>query len=137
MSTLTRTTTPALQHERPRAGPWATAARIALGGFFVAMVGVNVVSTLPNAEEACSDMAENLAWPGVDTLMTDLVVPNALPFVVAVILFETAVGLMVLSRGQAVRWGLWAASAFMVGLFPVVSDYALVNLPLVALRCRC
>jgi hypothetical protein len=118
---------------RPIAGRWRNAARIAFGGFFLAMATVNATVILPNAAQSYRDIAHLLAWPGFDWLMLHLVVPAAAPFTVLLTAFEVAVAVLVLSRGRRVRLGLLAAIAFMIGLAPLIGWYELFNAPLVAL----
>jgi hypothetical protein len=117
---------------RPIAGKWRNAARIAFGGFFVAMATYNATVVLPDAAASYTNIANNLAWPGFDWLMLHLVVPAAVPFTVALIAFEVGVAVLVLSKGRRVRVGLLAAIAFMIGLAPLMSWYELGNVPLVA-----
>jgi hypothetical protein len=117
---------------RPLAGRWRNAARLAFGGFYLAMATYNVTVALPNAAAAYTDIAHNLAWPGFDWLMLHLVVPAAVPFTVLLIAFEISVAMLVLSKGQRVRLGLLAAVAFQIGLAPLMSWYELGNVPLVA-----
>jgi hypothetical protein len=117
---------------RPIAGRWRNAARIAFGGFFLAMATYNTTVVLPNAAESYTNIADELAWPGFDWLMAHLVVPAAVPFTVLLIAFEVAVAALVLSKGRRVRIGLLAAIAFMIGLAPLMSWYELANVPLVA-----
>jgi hypothetical protein len=116
---------------RPVAGRWQTGTRIAFGGFFAAMAGYNALLVVPRAAAAYRDVAE-IAWPGVDRLVLELVVPAATPVAVTLVGFELGVAGLVLSSGRAVRVGLLAATAFMVGLAPLMSSYELANLPLIA-----
>jgi hypothetical protein len=116
---------------RPVAGKWRNAARIAFGGFFLAMAAYNTTVVLPNAAESYTNIANQLAWPGFDWLMLHLVVPAAVPFSVLLIAFEVGVAVLVLSKGRWVRVGLLAAIAFMLGLAPLMSWYELANVPLV------
>ena len=118
---------------RPIAGRWRNAARIAFGGFFLAMAAYNTIVVLPNAAASYTDIANNLAWPGFDWLMLHLVVPAAVPLTVLLIAFEVAVAVLVLSKGRRVRLGLLAAIAFMSGLAALIGWYELFNVPLVAL----
>jgi hypothetical protein len=118
---------------RPIAGRWRNAARIAFGGFFLAMAAYNTTVVLPNAAASYTDIANNLAWPGFDWLMLHLVVPAAVPLTVLLIAFEVAVAVLVLSKGRRVRLGLLAAIAFMSGLAALIGWYELFNVPLVAL----
>jgi hypothetical protein len=134
-STATTIRTPRLARllaPRPIAGRWRNAARLAFGGFYLAMATYNVTVILPNAAASYTDIAHNLAWPGFDWLMLHLVVPAAVPFTVLLIAFEVGVAVLVLSKGQRVRLGLLAAVAFQVGLAPLMSWYELGNVPLVA-----
>jgi len=134
-STATTIRTPRLARllaPRPIAGRWRNAARLAFGGFYLAMATYNVTVILPNAAATYTDIAHNLAWPGFDWLMLHLVVPAAVPFTVLLIAFEVGVAVLVLSKGQRVRLGLLAAVAFQVGLAPLMSWYELGNVPLVA-----
>jgi hypothetical protein len=134
-STATAIRTPSLARllaPRPVAGRWRNAARLAFGGFYLAMATYNATVTLPNAAATYTDIAHKLAWPGFDWLMLHLVVPAAVPVTVLLIAFEVSVAMLVLSTGQRVRLGLLAAIAFMVGLAPLMSWYELGNVPLVA-----
>jgi hypothetical protein len=117
---------------RPIAGTWRNAARIAFGGFILAMAAYNTTVTLPNAVASYTDIANNLAWPGFDWLLLHLVVPAAVPFTVLLIAFEVGIAVLVLSKGRWVRVGLLAAIAFMIGLATMMSWYELANVPLVA-----
>jgi hypothetical protein len=118
---------------RPPAGRWRNAARLGVGGFFLAMAAYNAAVTLPDAAASYKQIAEELAWPGFDWLLLHLVVPAAGPFTVLLVAFEVGVAVLVLSKGRRVRLGLLAAAAFMIGLAPLLSWYELANVPLVAL----
>jgi hypothetical protein len=135
-TTATTIRTPSLARPlapRPLAGAWRNAARLAFGGFFLAMATYNATVTLPNAAAAYTDIADRLAWPGVDWLLRHLVVPAAVPLTLLLVAFEAGVAALVLSKGQWVRLGLLAAIAFQIGLTPLISWYELANVPLVAL----
>jgi hypothetical protein len=105
--------------------------RIAFGGFFAAMATYNALLVVPRAAATYRDVAE-ISWPGVDRLVLELVVPAATPVAMALVGFELGVAGLVLSSGRAVRVGLLAATAFMLGLAPLMSSYELANLPLIA-----
>jgi hypothetical protein len=64
---------------RPIAGKWRNAARIAFGGFFLAMAAYNATVVLPDAAACYTNIADELAWPGFDWLMLHLVAPAAVP----------------------------------------------------------
>jgi hypothetical protein len=131
-TSLRRPRPPRLLAPRPLAGAWRNAGRLAFGGFYLAMATYNVTVTLPNAAQSYTNIADKLAWPGVDWLLLHLVVPAAVPLTVLLIAFEVGVAVLVLSKGQRVRLGLLAAVAFQVGLAPLMSWYELANVPLVA-----
>src|SRR6187399_1317092 len=92
---------------RPEAGRWATAGRLLLGFYFFAMVLVNVFITLPSAKKVYSGLTD-LTWPGFVWIPEQVIEPMAAPFTMALIAWECAVGVLLLSRGRAVRLGLWA-----------------------------
>jgi hypothetical protein len=134
-STTTSLSTPRrvrLLAPRPTAGTWRNAARLAFGGFYLAMATYNATVILPNAAASYTDIADNLAWPGFDWLLLHLVVPAAVPLTFLLIAFEVGIAILVLSKGQRVRLGLLAAIAFQIGLAPLLSWYELGNVPLVA-----
>ena len=65
-STATTIRTPRLGRllaPRPIAGRWRNAARLAFGGFYLAMVTVNATSTLPNTADVYQGLAE-LSYQG-------------------------------------------------------------------------
>lgn len=111
-STATPIRTPRLARllvPRPIAGRWRNAARLAFGGFYLAMATYNATVILPNAAASYTDIAHNLAWPGFDwLLLLHLVVPAAVPFTVLLIAFEVGVAVLVLSpRASGYGWGCW------------------------------
>ena len=112
---------------RPRAGRWATVGRFALGGYFLLMAGVNMSVTLPNADATYDGLAE-LSWPHFAWVPELISGPLALPFTVFLIVWEVVVGVLLLSRGRAVRIALWAALFQMVALAPFLGWYELANL---------
>jgi hypothetical protein len=135
MTSTATTLTPRLTRllaPRPTAGTWRNAARLGFGGFFLAMATYNTTVVLPNAAETYKNIANELAWPGVDWLLRHVVVPAAVPSTVLLIAFEAGIAVLMLSTGRRVRLGLLAAIAFMIGLAPLMSWYELANVPLVA-----
>jgi hypothetical protein len=136
MTTTATSPTPRLTRllaPRPLAGTWRNAARLGFGGFFLATATFNATVTLPDAAAFYTSVADELAWPGFDWLLRQLVVPAAVPLTVLLVAFQVGVAMLVLSKGRQVRLGLLAAIAFMIGLVPLMSWYELGNVPLVAL----
>ncbi len=112
---------------RPEAGRWATAGRILLGFYFFAMVLVNVFITLPSATKVYAGLAD-LTWPGFVWIPEQVIEPMAAPFTMALIVWECAVGVLLLSRGRAVRLGLWAVLFQVLALAPFLGWYEIPNL---------
>jgi hypothetical protein len=108
---------------RPARG-WHTAARIAFGGYFAAMAGVNVLVTLPDPEGVYRGLAE-LSWPGFAWIPEYLAQPIGGPFTMALIVWEAGVAGLLLSKGKLVR--LIAALLQVVALAPFLGWYELPN----------
>lgn len=115
------------RRQRRAAGRWWNAGRMALGGYFVAMAGVNAAITLPNAETTYQEMAD-LSWPGFAWIPEQLVTPIAVPFTIALIGWELGVAALLLSKGRLVQIGLLAVLVQVIGLAPFLSWYELPNL---------
>jgi len=114
---------------RSFAGRGMNAARLALGGFWLLMAGYNVAVTLPGGGELYEGIAD-ISWPGFDWIVSNLVQPAAVPFTVALIVWEVAIAGLVLSKGVLVRIGLVAALIQLIGLAPFMGWYELANIPL-------
>jgi len=98
---------------RPNAG------RIFLGFFFVAMgVGVNVAFLLTQPSFVADYGRE--AWlPLYRALTETIIVPQPRIFGILLILFEVAMGLLLLSRGAWVKVGLIGTMIFVLALVPI------------------
>lgn len=118
---------------RPPAGRAATTVRLGLGLYFFAMVLVNVFIMLPNARENYARMADLTTWPGFVWVPEVVIDPVAVPFTLLLIVWEVAVGLLLLSRGRAVRLGLWAVLFQVLALAPFLGWYEIPNLLTAAL----
>jgi hypothetical protein len=117
---------------RPPAGRAATTARLGLGLCFFAMVLVKVFITLPNAKDVYAGLAD-LTWPGFVWVPEVVIDPAAVAFTLLLIAWEVAVGLLLLSRGRAVRLGLWAVLLQVLALAPFLGWYEIPNLLTAAL----
>lgn len=103
----------ALAWYRPRVG------RVVVGIFFLVMaLGVNVPVALTDPTLFAAAGA-NALLPVYSWFFSEVLARIPLPFVIALILFESATGLLILSQGKAVRLGLLAASLFCLFLMPV------------------
>jgi len=114
---------------RPIAGRGRNAARLALAGFWLLMAGYNVAVTLPGGGEIYEGIAD-ISWPGFNWIVSNLVQPAAVPFTVALIVWEVAIAGLVLSKGVLLRIGLVAAMIQLIGLAPFMGWYELANIPL-------
>jgi hypothetical protein len=119
---------PARPTNRPRAGRWATAGRFVLAIYFFLMgAGVNVFIMLPNAEANYDGLAK-LSWPHF-AWVPELISANfAVPFTIALIAWEIALAVLLLSKGLAVRVALWAALFQVLALAPFLGWYEVPNL---------
>ena len=65
------------------------------------------------------DFAANAPWAMYRDIGTSLTEPNPLAFGIVMLSFETITAALILSRGQLVKWGLLAATVFLVGITPL------------------
>ena len=96
------------------------------------MVLVNVFIMLPNARDNYAGLAD-LTWPGFVWVVEVVIDPVAVPFTLLLIVWEAAVGFLLLSRGRAARLGLWAALFQVLALAPFLGWYVIPNLLTAAL----
>lgn len=95
---------------KPQAG------RIVFGVFFLLMAwGVNVPMVLHDPSLYVAAGA-NAYIPFYRWFFTRVLAWNPVPFVIGLILFETAVGLLVLSKGRWARIGLGLGALFCLGI---------------------
>jgi hypothetical protein len=94
-------------------------ARAISGIFFLVMAfGVNVPMAA-HSPEMFSAAGASALLPIYRWFFSEVLGRAPLPFVILLILFETSVGLLILSRGRLVRLGLGAACLFLLFLIPV------------------
>ncbi|MBI4927396.1 MAG: hypothetical protein HY835_06500 [Anaerolineae bacterium] len=93
--------------------------RVVCGVFFLIMaLGVNVPVTLIDPT-LFAQAGAHAVLPVYRWFFTEVLARYPLPFVIALILFETTVGVLILSRGKGVRLGLLGAVLFCLFLTPV------------------
>jgi hypothetical protein len=98
---------------RPNAG------RIFLGIFFLVMaIGVNVVTVFVDPNSYIGLGADSYI-PLYRWVFIDLVALAPPLFVLPVAAFEIAIGLLTLSRGRYVKWGLIGGIVFLIGITPL------------------
>lgn len=94
-------------------------ARILVGFFFGAMgLGIHgaLIATNP---QSYVDFAADAPWAIYRDIATWLTEPNPLAFGIFMLTFETITAALILSRGRLVKWGLYAAIVFLVGITPL------------------
>jgi hypothetical protein len=97
---------------RPNAG------RIFIGAFFLIMAfGVHGYFILANPQ-GYLNFADGFALTIYRDIAVAIVEVSPVGFGVVMLLFETAVGLLILSRGRQVKFGLIAGIVFLVGIAP-------------------
>jgi hypothetical protein len=94
----------------------------------------NTAYTLPISDEpgTFTGYADG-AWFGfLADFISDVFAPNGTLFMALVIVFEVAVGILILSRDRFVDWGVIASLAWVLAIMPFLAwPYVLVNVGLV------
>lgn len=104
---------------------WANGYRTFWGVFFIGAL-FNAAITLPNSTSLLRRFSE-LSAPGIDWIAREFMIPVAPILIGLVVMFEAAVGVLVLLRDPWARRGLFLAIAWMVLLVPFLSMYGIVN----------
>ena len=110
--------------------PW----RGVLGVLYLAAAVFNAVFTLPRSHEL-HGYAEG-AWFGfLEDLMWDVFLPNGEVFMGLVIVFEVAVGLVIVSKGSRVDVGVLASVLWVLVILPFLAyPYLLMNIGLAVVQ---
>lgn len=115
---------------RTPAGAVATGYRIVVGLFYVGSAVFNLLVSYPNARAVYEAFAD-LAWPGAEQLVRNVITPIAGPLTLAVVAFELVTGVLVLGRGKWARVGVWAALAWLAALIPFLGVVGVANVVLI------
>ena len=94
--------------------------RAVIGVFYLSAAVFNLIYTLPRARdpEIFEGYADG-AWFGfLETFVRDVLVPNAILLMAAVIVFEAIVGWAILSADQRVDLGVMFSLAWVIGILP-------------------
>lgn len=105
-------------------GSAANVGRIVWGLCFIASAVVNLTMTLPNPE-LYRDFADLTFLPFYRSLLLEVALPNATLVSALVVVFELATGVLLLSKGVAVRWGLIATAGWILFVTPAMGWYTL------------
>ena len=93
------------------------------GGFFLAMAAVNASLVALGHADVYAAMADDSPIGLYRAVWQQLVPPHPLPWALALIAFEIAVGVAALGRGRAPLAALIASILFVVGLIPASPPY--------------
>jgi len=108
-----------------------------VGVFYLVAAAFNITYTLPRTDEAglLEGYADG-AWFGfLETFMRDVLMPNDTLLMVAVIVFELALGWAILSSGDRVDVGVLLSLAWVIAILPFLAwPYLLTNLILIAMQ---
>lgn len=105
-----------------------------VGGFYLAAAVFNLVYTLPRHDEL-DGYAEGAWFTFLEDFMWDVFMPNAVLFMLFVILVEAVVGVLILSSGAYVDVGVGASLVWVLVVLPFLAfPYLLVNVALMALQ---
>ena len=103
----------ALNYFKPQAG------RIVTGVFFLLMAwAVNVTVLLTNPA-LIAETGAHAFLPVYRWFFNEVLARYPVPLLTALVVFETSVGVLILSKGKWVRYGVFAAIAFCLWLTPV------------------
>jgi hypothetical protein len=97
-------------------------ARVFVGVFFAAMgLGIHGMFVLTNPQRYV-DFAANAPIPVYRDIGTGLIEPNPQAFGLFMLIFETAMSLLILSRGRYVKLGLLGAVLFLLAITPLGAE---------------
>lgn len=105
--------------------------RAVVGLAYLAAAAFNTVYTLPRSdeEEVFDGYAEGAWFEFLEAFIRDVFVPNGEGFMTLVIVFEVAVGLLILNRGRFVDIGIVASVGWVLVVLPFLAwPYLLTNL---------
>lgn len=102
----------------------ANVGRVLWGLVFIASSVVNLTVTLPNPD-FYRTFAELTFFPFYRWLILNVAIPNATLITALVVAFEFAVGVMTLSKGRWVRWGLIGTGVWVVFIAPAMGWYTI------------
>jgi len=91
--------------------------RFALAVIFIlgALANITMLITVPDTYR---DFAIDAFFPFYRQLWDSLVYPNLWIFVIGIVLFEIYLAVLLLSKENKVKLGLWLSTAYMVALIP-------------------
>ncbi len=102
----------------------ANVGRILWGIVFVASSIVNLVVTLPNPE-FYRTFADLTFFPFYRRLILNIAIPNAYLITALVVIFEFAIGILMLGKGKRVHLGLIGSGAWALFIAPAMGWYTI------------
>lgn len=108
--------------------------RAFIGIAYLAAAVFNTLYTLPRSDQL-DGYAEGAWFSFLEDFMNDVFMPNGDLFMVLVIVFEVAVGILILSRDPYVSAGVTASVVWVIAVLPFLAwPYLLTNIALIALQ---
>jgi hypothetical protein len=92
-----------------------------VGVAYLVAAGFNLFSTLPEGDLGW--FADSAWFPFLGDFVRQVVVPNQALFMGLVVVFEVAVGLLILSRGKFVDMGVTASVLWVLFLIPFLQPF--------------
>jgi len=127
----------AMGARRPFAGTGWNVWRGLIGFAYLAAAVFNGIYTLPrtNEPDLLDGYAEGAWFPVLEDFMRDVVMPNDAALMALVILFEVAVGLLILSRASWVDLGVVASLGWVGAILPFLAwPYLMTNITLAVMQ---
>lgn len=91
-----------------------TVAELVMGVFYLIGAAFNLVWTFTHTDKFFGAFADGAWSRPAESLMRDFVIPNGRLITVLIIVFQVAVGVLILTRGDFVRTALIAGGLFAV-----------------------
>lgn len=95
--------------------------RAIVGATYLAAAAFNLFFTLPTGDLRW--LADNAWFPALADFVTKAVQPNHEPFMLLVVVFEAAVGVLILGRGRLVDLGIGASVLWVLFLVPFLQPF--------------
>jgi hypothetical protein len=111
--------------------------RTVVGAFYLLSAVFNAAYTLPLTDEpdTFQGYADGAWFSFLTEFMEDVFAPNGAVFMVIVVVFEVAVGLLIMGRGGWVDFGVAASLVWVIAILPFLAwPYLLVNVALVLIQ---
>lgn len=112
---------------------FSSVAEVGFGVLFLVGAGFNTIYTSRHGDEFYGSFAASAWLRPARNLIERFVIPNAFAVTAVIVMYQLAVALMILLRGELVQPGLWAGAGFaLMGAAVSSPGGAVANLALAA-----